>query len=132
LEELSNGKGKMAEASEEGQGPHRAVQPMMMTVSISQHGSELQVHTVHHQYYHLHMAEQISWMLLPQKMAPSPDDAGSGQLLTKSQNSLPLQNTINTTVTQVKKCFYKMFVSNMLIHLHTSPPDLSNVDFNCI
>jgi hypothetical protein len=92
----------MAEASEEGQGPHRAVQPMMMMmVSISQHGSELQVHTVHHQCYHLHMAEQISWMLLPQKMAPSPDDAGSGQLLTKSQNSLPLQNTINTTVTRV-------------------------------
>jgi hypothetical protein len=30
LEELSNGKGKLSEASEEGQGPCRAVVPMMM------------------------------------------------------------------------------------------------------
>jgi hypothetical protein len=30
LEELSNGKGKLAEASEEGQGPRRAVEPVMM------------------------------------------------------------------------------------------------------
>jgi hypothetical protein len=30
LEELSNGKGKLAEASEEGQGPCRAVEPVMM------------------------------------------------------------------------------------------------------
>jgi hypothetical protein len=30
LEELGNGKGKLAKASEEGQGPRRAVEPMMM------------------------------------------------------------------------------------------------------
>jgi hypothetical protein len=30
LEELSNGKGKLVEASEEGQDPHTAVEPMMM------------------------------------------------------------------------------------------------------
>jgi hypothetical protein len=30
LEELSNEKGKLAEASEEGQGPRRAVEPMIM------------------------------------------------------------------------------------------------------
>jgi hypothetical protein len=30
LEERSNGKGKLAEASEKGQGPRRAVEPMMM------------------------------------------------------------------------------------------------------
>jgi hypothetical protein len=30
LEELSSGKGKLAEASEEGQGPCRAVEPVMM------------------------------------------------------------------------------------------------------
>jgi hypothetical protein len=30
LEELSNGKRKLAEASEEGQGPRTAVEPMMM------------------------------------------------------------------------------------------------------
>jgi hypothetical protein len=29
LEERSNGKGKLAEASEEGHGPRRAVDPMM-------------------------------------------------------------------------------------------------------
>jgi hypothetical protein len=33
LEELGNGKGKLAKASEEGQGPHRAVEPMMMIPS---------------------------------------------------------------------------------------------------
>jgi hypothetical protein len=33
LEELSNGKGKLAEASEEGQGPHRAVEPMTMMIA---------------------------------------------------------------------------------------------------
>jgi hypothetical protein len=32
LEELSNGKGKLVEASEEGQSPRRAVEPMMMMV----------------------------------------------------------------------------------------------------
>jgi hypothetical protein len=30
VEELSNGNGKLAEASEEGQGPRRVVEPMMM------------------------------------------------------------------------------------------------------
>jgi hypothetical protein len=30
LEEFGNGKGKLANASEEGQGPRRAVEPMMM------------------------------------------------------------------------------------------------------
>jgi hypothetical protein len=30
LEERGNGKGKLAEASEEGQGPRRAVEPMMI------------------------------------------------------------------------------------------------------
>jgi hypothetical protein len=30
LQELSNGKGKLAEASEEGQGPRRTVEPMIM------------------------------------------------------------------------------------------------------
>jgi hypothetical protein len=30
LEEFGNGKGKLAKASEEGQGPRRAVEPMMM------------------------------------------------------------------------------------------------------
>jgi hypothetical protein len=30
LEEHSNGKGKLVDASEEGQSPHRAVEPMMM------------------------------------------------------------------------------------------------------
>jgi hypothetical protein len=30
LEECSNGKGKLSEASEEGQGPCRAVEPMMI------------------------------------------------------------------------------------------------------
>jgi hypothetical protein len=30
LEELSNGKGRLAETSEEGQGPHRSVETMMM------------------------------------------------------------------------------------------------------
>jgi hypothetical protein len=30
LEELSNGKGKLAETFEECQGPHRAVKPMML------------------------------------------------------------------------------------------------------
>jgi hypothetical protein len=30
LEEFGNGKGKLAKASEEGQGPHRTVEPMMM------------------------------------------------------------------------------------------------------
>jgi hypothetical protein len=34
LEERSNGKGKLAEASEEGQGPRRAVEPMMMRKSF--------------------------------------------------------------------------------------------------
>jgi hypothetical protein len=34
LEKLSNGKGKLAEASEEGQGPHRAVEPMMMMMVV--------------------------------------------------------------------------------------------------
>jgi hypothetical protein len=34
LEERSNGKGKLAEASEEGQVPRRAVEPMMMVVMI--------------------------------------------------------------------------------------------------
>jgi hypothetical protein len=32
LEESGNGKGKLAKASEEGQGPHRAVEPMMMMI----------------------------------------------------------------------------------------------------
>jgi hypothetical protein len=32
LEERSNGKGKLAEASEEGQGTRRAVDPMMMMI----------------------------------------------------------------------------------------------------
>jgi hypothetical protein len=32
LEELGNGKGKLAKASEEGQGPRRAVEPMMMMI----------------------------------------------------------------------------------------------------
>jgi hypothetical protein len=30
MEECSNGKGKLAETCEEGQGPRRAVKPMMM------------------------------------------------------------------------------------------------------
>jgi hypothetical protein len=34
LEELSNGKGKLAEASEDGQRPRRAVEPMMMMMII--------------------------------------------------------------------------------------------------
>jgi hypothetical protein len=33
LEERSNGKGKLAEASDEVQGPRRAVEPMMMIES---------------------------------------------------------------------------------------------------
>jgi hypothetical protein len=33
LEEFGNGKGKLAKASEEGQGPRRAVEPMMMMMS---------------------------------------------------------------------------------------------------
>jgi hypothetical protein len=32
LEEFGNGKGKLANASEEGQGPRRAVEPMMMMI----------------------------------------------------------------------------------------------------
>jgi hypothetical protein len=36
LEELGNGKGKLAKASEEGQGPRRAVEPMMMMTSSTQ------------------------------------------------------------------------------------------------
>jgi hypothetical protein len=35
LEELGNGKGKLAKASEEGQGPRRAVEPMMMMVECA-------------------------------------------------------------------------------------------------
>jgi hypothetical protein len=34
LEELSNGKGKLAEASEEGQGPRRAAEPMVMMMMM--------------------------------------------------------------------------------------------------
>jgi hypothetical protein len=34
LEELGNGKGKLAKASEEGQGPRRAVEPMMMMMMM--------------------------------------------------------------------------------------------------
>jgi hypothetical protein len=34
LEELSNGKGKLAEASEEGQGSRSAVEPMMMMMMM--------------------------------------------------------------------------------------------------
>jgi hypothetical protein len=34
MEERSNGKGKLAEASEEGQGPRRAVEPMMMMMMM--------------------------------------------------------------------------------------------------
>jgi hypothetical protein len=34
LEEFGNGKGKLANASEEGQGPRRAVEPMMMMMKI--------------------------------------------------------------------------------------------------
>jgi hypothetical protein len=34
LEELSNGKGKLAEDSEDGQGPGRAVEPMMMMMMM--------------------------------------------------------------------------------------------------
>jgi hypothetical protein len=34
LEERSNGKGKLAEASEEGQGPCRAVETMMMMMMM--------------------------------------------------------------------------------------------------
>jgi hypothetical protein len=34
LEEFGNGKGKLANASEEGQGPRRAVEPMMMMMVI--------------------------------------------------------------------------------------------------
>jgi hypothetical protein len=37
LEEFGNGKGKLANASEEGQGPRRAVEPMMMMM----YGEEL-------------------------------------------------------------------------------------------
>jgi hypothetical protein len=33
MEELSNGKGKLTEASEKGLGPRRAVEPMMMMVT---------------------------------------------------------------------------------------------------
>jgi hypothetical protein len=33
LEEFGNGKGKLAKASEEGHGPRRAVEPMMMIVT---------------------------------------------------------------------------------------------------
>jgi hypothetical protein len=35
LEKCSNGKGKLAEASEEDQGPRRAVEPMMMTMMMT-------------------------------------------------------------------------------------------------
>jgi hypothetical protein len=35
LEELSNGIGKLAEASEEGQGPRRAVETMMMIIVVN-------------------------------------------------------------------------------------------------
>jgi hypothetical protein len=35
LEELNNGKGKLAEASEKGQDPCRAVKPMMMMMMAS-------------------------------------------------------------------------------------------------
>jgi hypothetical protein len=34
LEEFGNGKGKLANASEEGQGPRRAVEPMMMMMMM--------------------------------------------------------------------------------------------------
>jgi hypothetical protein len=34
LEERSNGKGKLAEASEEGQGPRRAIEPIMMMMTM--------------------------------------------------------------------------------------------------
>jgi hypothetical protein len=34
LEELSNGKGKLAEASEQGQGPRSSVKPMMMMMMV--------------------------------------------------------------------------------------------------
>jgi hypothetical protein len=34
LEESGNGKGKLAKASEEGQGPRRAVEPMMMMMMM--------------------------------------------------------------------------------------------------
>jgi flagellar biosynthesis protein FlhB len=33
LEELNNGKGKLPEASEEGQGPRSAVEPMMVVMN---------------------------------------------------------------------------------------------------
>jgi hypothetical protein len=36
MEERSNGKGKLAKASEEGQGPRRAVEPMTMTTKLSE------------------------------------------------------------------------------------------------
>jgi hypothetical protein len=35
MEELSNGKGKLAEASEKGLGPRRAVEPMMMMMMMT-------------------------------------------------------------------------------------------------
>jgi hypothetical protein len=34
LEEFGNGKGKLAKVSEEGQGPRRAVEPMMMMMMM--------------------------------------------------------------------------------------------------
>jgi hypothetical protein len=34
LEEFGNGKGKLANASEEGQGPRRAVEPLMMMMNL--------------------------------------------------------------------------------------------------
>jgi hypothetical protein len=38
LGEIRNGTGKLAEASEEGQGPRRAVEPMMMIMMIKLRG----------------------------------------------------------------------------------------------
>jgi hypothetical protein len=35
LEECSNGKGKLAEASEEGHGPRRSVEPVMMMMMMN-------------------------------------------------------------------------------------------------
>jgi hypothetical protein len=41
LEELSNGKGELAEASEEGQGSSRAVEPMMIMMMIFSETSQV-------------------------------------------------------------------------------------------
>jgi hypothetical protein len=58
LEQLSKGKGKLAEVSEEGQGPRRAVEPMMMMMILTCHpqvlmlrdGQDIYIGETHYTY----------------------------------------------------------------------------------